>query len=279
MKKGLKSFMKLKEDINSLAIGCFDGMHLGHMHLLEKLSKNCGVLVIKKGQKTLLSPVREDFSSLDFAYIDLKSIKNLSGKDFLDKLCLRYPKLQTLVVGYDFTFAKDKSCKGSDIEKLSKLKAIIVPEFKKQGISVHSKTIKDLLLKGDLKLANTLLGRTFCIKGSVIKGQGLGKSKLLPTLNINSGEYFLPKEGVYASFTHYNSKSYQSATFIGRRSTDGSFSVETHIIGPKKLDAPSKLSIEFKKFLRSPQSFANLDDLKARILQDIEETKAYFKEN
>ena len=130
-------------------------------------------------------------------------------------------------------------------------------------------------------MANLLLDRVYEIKGDLIKGQGLGKKELFSTLNLDVSNYFLPKNGVYATFTNLNNKDFKSVTFIGNRlSTDDKFSVETHIIEPFSEDKINgKITIKFKDFIRDNKKFENLNELKFQISKDILKAQDILKKD
>lgn len=267
-----------KNEITHLALGCFDGMHMAHQKLFSLLGKSGGILVIDKGDTSLLSPRREEFTTLPIFYKALFKIKHLSACEFIDSLKLAFPKLTCLVVGYDFAFGKDAAAKANDIKKLTNLKAIIVPEVYIKGLSVHTKLIKNLLADAKIDLASCLLGRPYFIKGRRIKGQGLGSTKLLPTFNLDCKDYFLPKRGVWISLCEIENKLYQSVSFIGKRSTDKALSIETHLLESGFCKNPDEIKIVFKKYLRKPIDFNSLASLKEQILRDKADAICYFKD-
>jgi len=269
----LKSSITLKNDeIDSLAIGGFDGVHLGHQKLLSHLSSKGAVMVIHRGGKGL-TPKKERCLYHDKAcvFLELDDIKGMEAKDFVLFLQESFPKLKTIVVGYDFHFGKERK---GDIKYLKKEfsgNVMVIEEVLHEGISVHSKKIKDLLLQAKVEKANALLGRKYSIKGDIIQGQGLGKKVLYPTINIRTGDFFLPKSGVYATEIVLAGKSFPSVTFIGERlSTDGKFSLETHILEEDLKVFEKECTVLFKTFLRENKKFENLGDLKEQISLDIQ---------
>nr|WP_223810240.1 MULTISPECIES: bifunctional riboflavin kinase/FAD synthetase [unclassified Campylobacter] len=263
----------MKNRVKSLAIGCFDGLHLGHKELIKHLDEN-GILLIIDKFKGLVLCDKEDkqkLSKKELVELNFNEIKNLSPLKFLIILKKELPKLEKIVVGYDFTFGKNRLCGAGDIEKLSGIKTIIVPEIKLNGISIHSSLIKEFLQNGDIDKANAFLGRFYKIKGFVISGQGLGKRALYPTLNLKNDSYFVPKMGVYVNFTRIKNTIFKSVSFVGIRMSDENFSIETHIIENFKLDIKENEKIElfFVKFLRENAKFSDLDALKFQISKDI----------
>ncbi|PSM52551.1 bifunctional riboflavin kinase / FMN adenylyltransferase [Campylobacter blaseri] len=259
-----------KKDITSIAIGRFDGLHLGHFKIFNNLDKNGGVVVIEDSRDKL-TPIREEHLPLPFFYYHLKDIKNLSGRDFIELIKKDFPNLKKIVIGYDFKFGKDRAYSASDLKTMFSGEICIVDEFKLKDAGVHSRNIREFLKIGDIKMANNFLGRQYKISGRNIKGQGIGKKELFATLNIEINGYILPRNGVWASYTRVNKQQFKSVTFIGNRvSTDGKFSVETHILD-ENLDVRelSKVDIFFVKYIRENLKFNSLLDLKTQIQKDI----------
>lgn len=268
-----------KSKIKSLAIGHFDGIHLGHKALFLYCYDG-GVLVIENdGLK--LTPKRESFINLPIFYKKINDIKNLSPEEFIKLLKNEFVNLKKIVVGYDFKFGKNRSANAIFLKNIFDGEVVIVNEKKINNISVHSEKIREFLKKANIKMANLLLDRVYEIKGDLIKGQGLGKKELFSTLNLDTNNYFLPKNGVYATFTNLNNKDFKSVTFIGNRlSTDDKFSVETHIIEPFSEDRINgKITIKFKDFIRNNKKFENLNELKFQISKDILKAQDILKKD
>jgi len=267
----LKHFSALKKDkIDSLAIGVFDGVHLGHKQLLKKLSNNGAVLIIYK-EKANITPgfTRSDYINYPCFYIKFAKIKELGCDEFISFLMNDFPHLRKIIVGYDFKFGANRSCDIFDLKQIFNGKIEVVDEFFLDGISVHSSIIRKYIKNGEIGKANRFLGREYSITGNVIVGQGLGKKELVPTINIETGKYLLPKNGVYATKSLIDGKLYDSVTFIGiRKSTDKKFSCETHIIG-ENIAVAKEIKIYFIKFIRENREFSSLDILKEQIKKDI----------
>jgi riboflavin kinase/FMN adenylyltransferase len=271
----LKSFTTLKKsDVTSIAIGGFDGLHTAHQKLISNLDSTGALVVIDRGGVGLTPhEYRCRYTDKGCFLVDLDDIKGMDATLFVEYLQDEFISLQKIVVGYDFRFAKDREGDSNLLKELFVGEVVVVKEITKDGISVHSRVIKDMLKLHDLVSVRSLLGRDYSISAKVIKGQGIGQKELFATLNLNYGEFFLPANGVYASFTKVDGIFKKSVTFIGNRvSTDGSFSVETHILG---LEISEVLDVEvrFIEFIRENRKFESLCDLKVQIQEDIE--KAY----
>jgi len=258
--------------IKSIAIGSFDGIHIAHQILIDKVD----ALVIIERDGGYLTPGHKRSLCTDkiccFYHFDV--IKSLSPEAFVVKLQEDFPMLETIVVGYDFHFGKDKAGNAQTLSQLCDKNIIIVDEVSHEGIAIHSRTIKAYLKKGDLKMANALLGRTYHIEGEVVEGQGLGKKELVPTLNLRVEGYQLPLEGVYVTQTKIEGEWLPSVSFLGHRvSTDGSFAVETHILDKDIGMVKGMVSLAFVDFVRPNQKFESLEALKTQIGMDIERVR------
>lgn len=277
----MKSFSTTipKSNIDSLAIGSFDGIHLAHQELIKRLSSNGALLVIDKKSANLTPKDRRAYySKHPCFYCDFEKIKDLSGKEFVDYLKSEFANLKKIVVGYDFSFGKNRANSANDLKEFFDGSVEIVEEFKIDGLSVHSSTIRELLKSGEIKKANKLLGRQYCLSGKVIRGQGLGKKELVPTINLEVSDYLLPKSGVYATKTKVKDKIFDSVSFIGIRvSTDGKFSVETHLLTDDEIAPSSSIEICFFEYLRENKKFESLNELKEQIEKDIIRVKECLK--
>jgi riboflavin kinase/FMN adenylyltransferase len=274
----LKHFTALSEDeIDSIAIGNFDGLHLGHKQLIDRLSHKGALLVIDRGRANLTpGKNRSRYVSFPCFYIKFEEIRDLDCFGFLDFLMDKFPKLDKIIVGYDFKFGANRSCNLIDLKKSFKGKIDVVEEFFIGDVSVHSSTIREFLKTSKITEANALLGREYCVDGDVIKGQGIGKKELVPTLNLDIKKYLLPKSGVYKTKTMIEGKFYPSVTFVGiRESTDGVYSCESHVID-KNVEDIAKTTICFLDFIRENKKFESLEELKKQIKEDIGKALKYF---
>ena len=270
--------MKLNNNIKSIAIGSFDGIHLAHQKLIEKVD---ALVIIERNGGYLTPGYKRSFytsKACHFYYLD--KLKALSPENFVARLKLDFPKLERIVVGYDFHFGKEKAGNAQMLEALFHNVVEIIDEVKTEGVSIHSRTIKSYLREGNIDMVNTLLGRTYSIDGSVIRGQGLGKKELVPTINLRVEDYQLPKEGVYVTATKIGETWYDSVSFLGHRiTTDGSFAVETHILD-KEIDVfRDPVWITFRGFVRDNMKFADIDGLRKQISIDMEYARYYASDN
>jgi len=262
--------------VDAIAIGGFDGMHIGHQQLFNELGKHGAIVVIETGYANLTpESEREHYTHYPIFYYSLEDIRHLEGEEFVAMLRERFPNLRKIVVGYDFHFGKNRRYSHANLGELFSGEVKVIDQVCIEGDSVHSHKIRTKIQIGDLSGANRFLGHNYTIKGSVIKGQGIGKTDLVPTINLECPGYLLPYEGVYAAFTRIDGEEHfhPSVVFVGHRvTTDGSYAVESHILG-EKIGNCERASISFVKFLRKNQKFDSLDSLKQAIEKDIAAAK------
>ena len=258
--------------VESIAIGGFDGMHIGHQQLFDQLGTHGAIVVIETGYANMTpGREREKHTHYPIVYYPLNDIRHLEGEEFVHYLLAQFPKLTKIVVGYDFHFGKDRRYSHQDLKGFFKGEVCVVDQVTIDNDSVHSHKIRAKLQIGDIHGANRFLGHNYCISGNVITGQGIGKKELVPTLNLDCKGFLLPEEGVYAALTRVNDEEHfsPSVVFLGHRiSTDGSYAVESHILNGE-IEGAQRAEISFVRLLRQNQKFETLKLLKKAIETDI----------
>ncbi len=269
--------MKYKNSIKSVAIGSFDGIHIAHQALIEKAE--AVVIIERNGGYLTPGYKRSLYTEKPCYFYHFDKIRHLSPKAFVERLQQDFPLLEKIVVGYDFVFGKGKSGDAGHLRAYFQGEVEVVGEITLDGISVHSRTIRQYLKEGNVRMAKRLLGRSYRIDGSVIRGQGIGREKLVPTINLKVIQYQLPKEGVYATRTYVDGVWRESVSFLGHRvTTDGSFAVETHVIGEEiSVLEHEPVWITFESLIRPNQKFDSIEALKQQIEEDIEICRSIFK--
>ncbi|MCF6243430.1 MAG: bifunctional riboflavin kinase/FAD synthetase [Sulfurovum sp.] len=268
--------MKYNNQIKSIAIGSFDGIHIAHQALIDKA--DALVIIERNGGYLTSGYKRSDFTAKMCCFYHFDVIKGLSPEAFVEKLQTDFSQLEKIVVGYDFVFGKQRAGNTKVLKALFNGKVEVIDEVSVEGVSVHSRTIKAYLREGNIVMANKLLGREHSLEGVVVKGQGLGKKELVATLNLNVKEYQLPLEGVYATRTYVNEKWLDSVSFLGHRvSTDGSFAVETHVIGEDIGVVKGRVALKLVEYIRANKKFDGLEALKKQIEDDIRKAKELLR--
>ena len=247
---------KLAKSITSLALGKFDGMHLGHQALFNALDENGAILCIEASDGTLLPrKYREYFTHFPIFCLDLEIVRCKSDREFVGFLLGVLPNLKRIVVGYDFRFGKDRFYYPFDLSKCFNGEVVVVNEVSCKKLSIHSGLIKEMLLNGNVKQANKLLGRMYMVQGSIIQVGGCAMLE-------DSKEAQL----------------YPAVIFIGNRlSTDKAFAIEGHLLGVSLEVTESEARFYFCKKIRDNRKFESLDLLKAQISADIESAYRILK--
>ncbi|QKF59875.1 bifunctional riboflavin kinase/FAD synthetase [Aliarcobacter lanthieri] len=277
--KRSSSILVNKDNIDSIAIGGFDGMHIAHQQLFNNLTKDGAIISIETGYATLTPKnYRQEYTPFPIFYYDLKNIKELNGVEFIKLLKNDFKNLKKIIVGFDFCFGKDRTCTVNDLKKVFDGEVVIVSEIKLDNFPVHSRYIREFLLNGDIEKANNFLGKEYKIYGKHIVGQGIGKKEFVATINLNVAEFLLPQSGVYITKTVVNNYEYNSISFLGHReTTDGNFAVESHILNIDDLEVKDEIiQIKFIKQIRQNKKFSSFLELKNQILEDINIAKKYF---
>lgn len=262
--------------IEAIAIGGFDGMHIGHQQLFAQLGEHGAIVVIETGYANLTpGREREKHTHHPIVYYPLDDIRHLEGEEFVHYLLAQFPKLKKIVVGYDFHFGKDRRYSHQSLKGFFKGEVCVIDQVTIDNDSVHSHKIRAKLQIGDIHGANRFLGHNYCISGKVIKGQGIGKKELVPTMNLECKGFLVPQEGVYATLTRIDDEEHfhPSVAFMGHRvCTDGSYAIESHILD-SNVEGVQHTTICFVRLLRKNQKFETLQLLKEAIQKDIADAK------
>ncbi len=284
-----------------LAIGNFDGLHIGHKKVLneayqkaKKTKKKFGMLTFepvpvmffnKKIKNHRLDLESQKISRLKKANLDFviiqkfnKKFSKLTYQDFINKILHKRIGCKYLYVSKNFKFGKNRE---GDVKKLKKYekifsyKTIITDPLKKKKKTISSTIIRKLLKKGKVIDANHLLGRKWEIIGKVVKGSRRGRKIGFPTCNILIKKYIVPKSGVYAVNVKINNIFKKGIANIGYRPTFNGkkLLLEVNIFGIKKNLYNKYIIVVFNKFIRPEKKFKNLLELKNQIKKDIKLAK------
>lgn len=306
----MQVFDKLKE-LNTaypncvLTIGKYDGMHLGHQQILQRLKAvademNLPSLVIlsepqpeeffagENAPARLLS-FNDKLNFLESTGIDLvykmtfdKKLSQLSAEDFVNKVLYQGLGAKALIVGDDFHFGKDRKGDFNLLQEQGQKLGFSVEaaeEFLNDGQRVSSTLLRKKLESGDCEAANTLLKRPYHLSGEVIKGQQLGRKLGFPTANIKTNINKLAVEGVFAVTAELGQRCINGVASVGYKpSIDGNhdLTVEVFLIDFDEDIYGEKLTVHFHKKIRNQEKFSNLQELKLNIADDVEKTKFFF---
>lgn len=288
----------------SIALGFFDGVHLGHAQVIKQAVDNSNdsiksaVLTFSKSpftmltneKKKLLTTNEEKFRlfeklGVDYVFcVDFFDIKDMTAEEFVRDILCDKLNASYISTGYNYHFGKGGN---ADVEVL---KSLCEPH----GITVHSSApvlynneaisstrIRECIKNGDIQSANDMLGYNYNIKGKVVQGNHIGTKISTPTINLPLDDNCItPRFGVYASRVIIDNHTFFGATNIGTHPTVGGNEVlcETHLLDFSGDDLYSKkVRIEPLLFIRDEKKFSCIDELKSQIEKDKEDILNFFK--
>ena len=290
----------IKESV--VTIGNFDGIHKGHQVLIEKATEYA-----KKNN--VISTVFT-FNNHPVNYFKPNSIKNIitnndkikilktmgvdyiinipfdeymtkiSGYDFVKDILIDKLGAKKIIVGHDFTFARNKEGNIDLLKELSKKNGFlleIVNPVKIDDIRISSSYIRKLILDGKVEDARKYLGRNYKLSGEVIHSKKLGRTIGFPTANISIDEnIIIPKVGIYATKVYVNVTIYYGATNVGYNPTvnGNKLSIETNILEFNDDIYGKIITIEFLERIRDEKKFNGIEELKEQLQKD---TKYIYK--
>lgn len=300
-------YKKTKKSI--LTLGTFDGIHIGHQKILKKLVKeakslNCESvlltffphprMVLKQDAKILLlNTIKEKTKLVKEIGIDNLIIhpfdttfSELSAEDFVKKILIDQLNLEKIIIGYDHKFGKNRSADINDLIKLGKKYDFEVEQISAKeidDISISSTKIRNALLAGNIELANTYLGNTYSLCGTVVEGKKIGRSINYPTANLKIDEDYklIPKNGVYIVSSNIDDKTIFGMMNIGKNPTVNgiSESIEVHFFDFNQEIYKQEICINLLSKIRDEQKFESLDDLQNQLHLDKQYSKNYILKN
>ena len=289
-----------------LAIGNFDGIHLGHQAILRAtverahaLSAVSTVLTFDPSPRKVLrpesAPLRLSTIAQRLGWFNALGIEaavimpftlelsRLSPEEFVEQILVRDLQVRAVPVGENFHFGHKQA---GNVKLLNELGArngfevVIIPPVECHGEVVSSTIIRREVAEGDVSHAGRLLGRPFALTGEVVTGTGTGRKFTFPTLNLAAEQELLPARGVYITRTVLEGEtcSHRSVTNIGVRPTfnGSSLSVETHLLNFQPETTPKRIEVRFWERLREEKKFGGPEELRAQIAHDISAANQFF---
>jgi riboflavin kinase / FMN adenylyltransferase len=292
----------------AVAIGNFDGLHLGHQAILREVLRRAAAeswtsavltfyphppRVLRPAKAPLLlCPLAQRLSGFEMIGLDAalvlrfnQQLSKLSPEEFAEKFLVETLRAKAVFVGENFRFGHKQA---GDVKLLAELgqrwgfEACVVPPVTLDGEVVSSTAIRQAVSEGRMEDAARLMGRAYSIVGEIRTGTGQGRKLVVPTLNLATDQELLPKKGVYATETILGDRRFRSATNIGVRPTfDGAagITIESHLLDFNDSLTSGPMEVRFRTRLRDEQKFASVEALKEQVLKDIAETRKYFSEN
>jgi riboflavin kinase/FMN adenylyltransferase len=287
-----------------VAVGNFDGVHLGHQALLGQAQaaarlKPWGVLTFDPHPARFFAPAlappmimplqqRLDIIGglgAHFALVETfdAALASLTPREFVHEYLHRKLQVSRVVVGYDFAFGKGRKGSTQDLNALAAEVGIgvdVMGAVGVKGLVCSSTKIREFVLEGRVEGAALLLGRPFTLEGMVVKGAQRGRHLGYPTANIAAQTELLPRAGVYAAWAIVpdgaGERSVMAAVSVGTNPTftqSGTLSIEAHLVNFSADLYGQRLRVEFVARLRDERSFGSLENLVAAIGTDVEQTR------
>lgn len=274
-------------------IGRFQTLHKGHQSLFLEAkqrfpNKQIGVMTFYpdprdfftgKQQKKILT-YDERLKALEDLGVEIvvefnftSYFANLSREEFVNYVTAM--GIDTILHGSDFRFGKQ----GEDEVEIQSTLFHEINDYQISDTKVSSSLLADDLQKGDIETVNLLLGYNYFLNGNVIRGDQIARTLGFPTANISTdSEKLLPGDGVYATKTEIDGKSYYSLTHVGPSPTLGRemICVESHLLSYCGDLYEKDVKVTFFQKIRNVQKFANISEIKAQISRDITEIQRYF---
>lgn len=290
----------------SLAIGVFDGLHLGHQSVISQAinhakAKNGSAVVVtfKPHPQRVLRPhdspllltstrhkilLLKDFGVTNLLLVPFtKQFAETSPEDFIRALHHACHPLDRICVGHEWEFGKNRAGNLTLLQSLGQeldFEVIGVPQVMMHGQSISSTRIRKLVETGQFESAAELLGRDFTILGTVEHGDHVGRTLGFPTANLTTHNEQLPPAGVYAVTATNRQFIHMGVVNIGTRPTfyekETRHILELHLIDFSANLYDQDIEVTFRKFLRPEQKFNSVPELQAQIEQDVQNAKRFF---
>lgn len=288
---------------SAVAIGVFDGVHLGHREILEKVvavghrqSHQAVALTFDPHPLELVAPekapvfltsVSQRLGHFEGIGIDVTGIlafgeiRDLAPETFVEEILVERVRAARVSVGVDWRFGRDRAGDVSLLERMGEKHDFSVQPVELvcelEGEVVSSTRIRRALGDGDVKMATRLLGHPFIIEGHVIHGDSRGRELGVPTVNLHVPERIaVPGHGIYASVTHHRGERFPSVTSVGVRPTfdsDSHRTIETHILDFDEELYGEAIGVEFIDWIRPELKFDSVGELIDAMEADIDKAR------
>jgi riboflavin kinase/FMN adenylyltransferase len=289
-----------------LAIGVFDGVHLGHQQIIRQTINDARqhdaiavVLTFDRHPNSIVAPDKvppliyslpQKLRAIESLGADAvllihfdKKFSEQTGAEFIGSLARDLRKIHSVCVGADFVFGHKRSGNVALLKKLG-----VELNFSVHGLAavsldnqvVSSTRIREAIRAGDFDAASQMLGRPYAISGRVVEGDRLGRQLGFPTANLDATNLILPPNGVYSGCAKFKGQLYRVALNIGFRPTVASakpqLRVEAHLLDFDGALYGEELEVEIGEKLRDEQKFASVTELREQIARDIAQVRAQF---
>lgn len=268
----------------ALALGFFDGVHRGHQRLLDEVKKApypCGVLTFEtppKKEGKLLQTNEQKLELLESLGMDFvillpftETLAKTSPEDFVEQVLIGACHAKTLVVGEDYRFGRDAVGTATLLKTLmGEDRVTVCPLLDSPYGTVSSSLIREFLTTNRLKEAESLLGRPYAMRGTVIHGQQLGSTMGFPTANLEITGQLVPSYGVYETRVTVEGETIPAVTNVGYRPTVNGerLTIESNLLGFDRMIYGKTITLTFIRYLRDERKFDSKEELFAQIEED-----------
>ena len=289
-----------------LTIGTFDGVHIGHQKIIERLNQIKGskkdrsiILtffphprrILHHGNEIkMLNTLDEKIQLLNKFGLDhlviepfTKDFSQLSALEFVREILIDQLSIKKLVIGYDHQFGKNREGNYEQLKEFGELYSFEVEKITAQeieNVSVSSTKIRKALENGNIEKANRYLGYAYLLTGKIVKGEGLGRKINFPTVNLSIAESYklIPKKGVYIVKSTINENTVFGVMNIGLRPTVSGKkqTIEIHLLDFDQDLYDKKIQIKMLKRLRNEQKFDSIEQLKEQIKKDEKKARLWL---
>ncbi|TYQ13046.1 UNVERIFIED_CONTAM: riboflavin kinase/FMN adenylyltransferase [Acetivibrio alkalicellulosi] len=289
-----------------VGLGNFDGLHIGHMTLINMLINECTLnslesliytftkhpenIIRKKLFTPLITTVNQKVELLSQTSLDYicfeefdENYSRIKPEVFVKEILVERLKMKVAVAGYNYRFGYKGEGNVEMLKELGKrldFRVVVVPQVKIEDEIVSSTIIRKYIKKGNMDNVLALLGRYYCIEGKVKEGKKIGRKLGFPTANIYpEGHIIIPGDGVYITKTTVADQSYVSVTNVGNNPTfpgENKKSIETYILDFENDFYGVDIKVFFIKKIRGEKTFKNSEQLVAQIQKDVITVREYF---
>jgi riboflavin kinase / FMN adenylyltransferase len=291
----------------ALAIGNFDGVHIGHQALLSKVVRfasdenhvpaaltfhpHPAAIVAPERLPPLICSLEERIRLLGAAGAErilvlpfTQEVAHLSPEEFVSQVLVDALNVKAVLVGENFRFGHKQAGTPAVLKALAERFGFVsqfLPPVSCRGEVVSSSAIRQHLMAGNASRAGRLLGRCFSLEGPIVPGHGVGSKQTVPTLNLwPPGDQVIPR-GVFITQTleAQTGRRWPSITNAGVRPTfhGTELTVETFLLSPLEGKPPHSIQVNFHRFVRPERQFPNAAELKAQILRDVSRAQKYWR--
>ncbi|MBK5212655.1 MAG: bifunctional riboflavin kinase/FAD synthetase [Flavobacteriaceae bacterium] len=298
MKKYLAASAYKNDRQSVVTIGTFDGVHIGHKAILERLvetakKENLDSVVLtffphprmvlqQDSEMKLINTIEERAELLENTGLDhlvihpfTHAFSRLTALEYVRDILVNRLKAKKIIIGYDHRFGRNRTSNIEDLKEFGRTYNFEVEEISAEeidNVAISSTKIRKALNEGDIETANIYLGYKFMISGEVVRGKAIGRTIKYPTANLKLKENYklVPKNGVYIVQSLIEGEEIFGITSIGTNPTVGGKekTIETHFLDFNKDLYGKEITIQFIKFIRDEETFNSVEILRQEIVKD-----------